>query len=82
MLRLSGGHQLNYNQLKDYVLRTGLLYHLQCFDHVTVYYRSATWLPFSQLVKYHAVCIMFYQYHHDYGRGIPLKPPIQFGKLY
>ena len=57
-----------------------LLYHLQCFDHVTVHYRSAKWLPFS-LVKYHTVCIMFYQYHHDYGQGIPLEPPIQFGKL-
>ena len=58
-----------------------LLYHLQCFDHVTVHYRSAKWLPFSQLVKYQAVYLMFYQYHHDYGRGIPLEPPIQFGKL-
>ena len=22
---------------------------------------------------------MFYQYHHNYGQGIPLEPPIQFG---
>ena len=60
---------------------TRLLYHLHCSDHVTVHYRSAKWLPFSQLVKYHSVYIMFYQYHHDYGRGIPLEPPIQFGKV-
>ena len=24
---------------------------------------------------------MFYHYHHDYGRAIPLEPPLQFGNL-
>ena len=83
MLCLSGGHQLNNNQFKDYNVQNRAIrsmYHLQCFEHVTVHYHSAKWLPFS-LVKYHAVCVMFYQYHHDYGQGIPLEPPIQFGKL-
>ena len=36
---------------------------------------------FPRLVMYHSLCLMFHQYHYDYGWGIPLEPPIQFGNL-
>ena len=31
-------------------------------------------------VSYHSLCIMFHQFH-GYGKGIPLEPPILFGRL-
>ena len=57
-----------------------LLFHLQKFDHVTCYYRRVSWLPFSDLIKYHSMCVMFHQFR-GCGKGILLKPPIQFGQL-
>ena len=59
-----------------------LLYNLGRMDHVMQYYGSTGWLPFPQLVMYHSLCLMFHKYHCDYGQGIPLKPPIQFGHLF
>ena len=29
----------------------------------------AKWLPFSKLVMYHSLFLMFFHYHHDYGRA-------------
>ena len=43
-----------------------LLFHLPKFDHITEYYRQVGWLPFPDLIKYHSLCIMFYQFH-SYG---------------
>ena len=57
-----------------------LLFHLHKFDHITEYYRHVGWLPFPELVKYHSLCIIFHQFY-CYGRGIPLEPLIQFGRL-
>ena len=50
-----------------------LLFHLQKFDHVTCYYRRVSWLPFSDLIKYHSMCVMFHQFC-GCGKGILLKP--------
>ena len=30
---------------------------------------------------YHFLFLMFFHYHHDYGRAIPLEPLLQFGNL-
>ena len=30
---------------------------------------------------YHFLFLMFFHYHHDYGRAIPLEPLPQFGNL-
>ena len=49
-------------------------------DHITGYYHRVGWLPLSQLIKYHSLCTMFHQFRCD-GKGIPLEPPIQFGRL-
>ena len=57
-----------------------LLFHLHKFDHITEYYCRVGWLPLPELIKYHSLCIIFHQFH-CYGRGIPLEPPIQFGRL-
>ena len=35
----------------------------------------------SKLVMYHSLFLMFFHYHHDYGRAIPLEPLLQFGNL-
>ena len=34
----------------------------------------AKWLPFSKLVMYHSLFLMFFHYHHDYGQAISLEP--------
>ena len=58
-----------------------MLFHLQKFDLVTCYYRHVSWLPFSDLIKYHSMCVMFHQFC-GCGKGILLKPaPIQFSRL-
>ena len=57
-----------------------LLFHLHKYDHITGYYHCVGWLPLSQLIKYHSLCTMFHQFRCD-GKGIPLEPPIQFGRL-
>ena len=41
----------------------------------------AKWLPFSKFVMYHSLFLMFFHYHHDYGRAVSLEPPLQFGNL-
>ena len=43
-----------------------LLFYLQKFDHVTCCYCRVSWLPFSDLIKYHSVCVMFHQFR-GYG---------------
>ena len=83
---LFGEHRLSRQSLTQRLVRfqnraVRLLYNLQRMDHVTEYYRYAEWLPLPQLVMYRSLCLMFYQYHCDYGRGIPLEPSIQFGNL-
>ena len=65
-------------RLQNHAVR--LLFHLQKFDHVTCYYRRVSWLPFSDLIKYHSMCVMFHQFR-GCGKGILLKPPIRFGRL-
>ena len=42
----------------------------------------AKWLLFSKLVTYHSLFLMFFHYHPDYGRALPLEPPLQFGNLF
>ena len=57
-----------------------LLFHLHKFDHIIDSYHRVGWLPLSELIKHHSLCIMFHQFH-GCGRGIPLEPPILFGRL-
>lgn len=51
---------------------------LSKFDHVSEHYRSLGWLPLQQLIEFRSVGMMFHQYHRS--RGIPLSPPIKFGR--
>ena len=34
-------------------------------------------IPFSKLVMYHSLFLMFFHDHHDYGRAISLEPLLQ-----
>ena len=35
---------------------------LQKFDHIICYYRRVGWLPLSELIQYHSLCVIFHQF--------------------
>ena len=65
------------NRLHNRALR--ITFGLQKFDHISNHRRNIGWLPVSSLIQHHTLCAMMDQYT---GRGIPLNPLLQFGRLH